>query len=728
MPFSRVSSFLADRRARYLESVGLQRAGASSSEQVGRFSLLREVQGRPGTWTARRRHDGELVVVHRVSSSGRAVAVLTDARRAIEVDHPCVVRVRSAEAAGAEVLVASDYVDGETYPSLLVAAYEHRRPITLKLTLRMLCDALAGLSAMHGGTGGMRHDRIVFGRLAPDDLLVGADGLTRVVLGARQSRSPSSIGYLAPEIALGGDDDADERSDVYAVGVMLWEALAAQRLYDESTLEGLVSAQLRGPIPLPQLPDDAPWAEPVLAVAMRALAPDPGDRYVAAGAMLEALLEAAGRRVGTAGDIVELVESLVGPFVRARRREAAMPAAASNSDIRATTPDVEDQTLRPIGEHELPTEVLRNPLTQPAGPPAGDEPTLVPRLNGDDDADELKTEIQPDLLRALPAAHVNAPQLHAADREPPTRQVDSILTARRPSFHEEPSLVTSTIPPDVSRDLLARQRQLGEAEPTITKSVAGGVGLLPLDDEPEATTSVEDSSVSVSIGGPTLPRPPADSIATLDQDQSVVTAKRAAPTMQSAMIAPQGFTRRASTADNEEVEELLAKTATLDRSALPQGPPMILEETVNMDQGAELRRAIAAVDATVDMRRAEQAAAFPMGMRTVPLAMPVPGYDAGPQPQQPSSPMMMGYLPPSSSVVAPPPMNRPPSHPQMNGHLPPVVFPPVSTMPTPSRMTLGEEAGRSSALLGVFTFFLVLASLLVLAWLTFPYWRLWAGL
>ncbi len=637
------------------------------------------------------------MLIHRVAASGRAVAILTEARRAIEVDHPCIVRVKSAEAAGAEILVATDYVDGEPYPMLLAAAREHSRPVTLKVTLRIVCDVLAGLAAMHGGTGGARHERLIFGHLGPDDVLVGADGLTRLAIAARQIRAESAIGYLAPEIALGGDADADERSDVFAVGVFLWEALAQQRLFDETTLDGLVAAQLRGGIPVPPLPDDAPWADGVLDVAMRALAPDPGDRYVGAGAMLESLLEAAGRRVGTAGDIVELVESLVGPYIRARRREASMPNTASNSDIRATSPDREDETLRPINdEPEIVTAVDFHGMVRREA-----DTTTVPRIHPDD-VDDLKTEIQQDLLHALPTVAVRAVQAE---------------TKRRPSFAEDPS-ITSTLPPEVKRELIAKQRQLGEDAPTITK-VAGETGLPHPFPERELEKQKEDQSISVSVPGQPIRRH-ADSIVTLDlppdREASIVTARRVAPTMQSLGV------QRPSTAANEEVEELLAETASLDRSAMPKGPPLILEETVNMDQGGEIRRAVSTIDATLDMRKAQQAAIF--GQRTMPLAVPLQTLDHAQAHQQmamasPQPPQVAHSPYPPMAVALPPPSGP---------HLPPIAFPPAPMAPRPSRWTITDEAPRSSAMLGVFTFFLVLASLLVLAWLTFPYWRAWAGL
>ena len=55
------------------------------------------------------------------------------------------------------------------------------------------------------------------------------------------------------------------------------------------------------------------------------------------------------------------------------------------------------------------------------------------------------------------------------------------------------------------------------------------------------------------------------------------------------------------------------------------------------------------------------------------------------------------------------------------------VPPPMARATSPS-LAVVVERQQSSAVLGLLTFFLVLASLLVLAWLTFPYWRHWANL
>jgi eukaryotic-like serine/threonine-protein kinase len=181
------------------------------------------------------------MVVHRVSGQGRVLVVLGDARRALDIEHPCVVRVRSVESAGGDVLIASDFVDGETYADLVELAAARRRPIPFGVLLRILADTLSGLSIMHAGGRAARRSKtaqIVHGRFAPLDVSVGLDGIARVVLGGRWARGDETraLGYFAPEALMTGDGEADERSDVYAAGVMLWEALAGTRLYAATTV------------------------------------------------------------------------------------------------------------------------------------------------------------------------------------------------------------------------------------------------------------------------------------------------------------------------------------------------------------------------------------------------------------------------------------------------------------------------------------------------------------
>ena len=118
-------------------------------------------------------------------------------------------------------------------------------------------------------------------RLAADE---GADAATR----SRQSLTdvgvtPGTLAYMAPEQLKG--QPADARSDIWALGVVLYELVSGQRPFQGKTGFELSSAILSQPIPA--LPADAP--PPVVAVIGRCLAKEPGERYQQANEVREAL-------------------------------------------------------------------------------------------------------------------------------------------------------------------------------------------------------------------------------------------------------------------------------------------------------------------------------------------------------------------------------------------------------------------------------------------------------
>jgi hypothetical protein len=84
------------------------------------------------------------------------------------------------------------------------------------------------------------------------------------------------LGYLAPEV-LDRSTSADARSDVFGLGVMLWEALDNGRLFPHRRAEAISRLLARGSLPNPRV--DQEWAHPLTAVAMKALHRDRNQRY-----------------------------------------------------------------------------------------------------------------------------------------------------------------------------------------------------------------------------------------------------------------------------------------------------------------------------------------------------------------------------------------------------------------------------------------------------------------
>ncbi|MBV9945634.1 MAG: protein kinase, partial [Myxococcales bacterium] len=205
---------------------------------------------------------------------------LRDTRALMGLDHPNVVRVRQVHLRPHDIVVVSDFVDAVRWSKLSRAALAP----TLEVCLRILVDALTGLSAAHALRDARREPlKLVHGALGPDAVLVGADGISRVV-GAFRGRSVAPVtgglacADLAPEILL-GDEDADARADVYSVGVMLWEALTGKAPFPGLPPAEIIAQVRRDALPRAVLPPNQSWAQPLADAAARAMASDPQRRF-----------------------------------------------------------------------------------------------------------------------------------------------------------------------------------------------------------------------------------------------------------------------------------------------------------------------------------------------------------------------------------------------------------------------------------------------------------------
>lgn len=209
-----------------------------------------------------------------------------EARTLALLNHPNIAATyRFFEWEGDHVLVM-EYVEGETLESLI----RRSGPLPLPEAVALFDSVLQGIGHAHA-------KQVVHRDIKPSNLLRTPDGAVKItdfgiarVLGAsRMTRAGKVFGtleYMSPEQVSGGETDG--RSDLYSLGIVLYELLSGHLPFEASSDYDLMQAHLKGrPTPLRQRRADLP-AE-VEQFIRRALEKDPGARFQSAAEMRQAL-------------------------------------------------------------------------------------------------------------------------------------------------------------------------------------------------------------------------------------------------------------------------------------------------------------------------------------------------------------------------------------------------------------------------------------------------------
>jgi len=214
------------------------------------------------------------------------------------LDHPNIVRVLDFGAEAGQHYLVMDYIEGKTLAQII----RERGPLPVAETLTyaaQICDALQ----MAHRAGVVHRD------IKPQNLMVTPDGTLKVMdfgvakLAAMTvlTHSGQSLGtplYMAPEIASGFP--ADIRSDIYSLGVVLYEMLSGKVPFEGDSPWAVMRQQIEAlPRPLSGLRRDLPAR--VEAIVAKALAKDPAARYQTPGEMSAALRGLVGASPAGAG-------------------------------------------------------------------------------------------------------------------------------------------------------------------------------------------------------------------------------------------------------------------------------------------------------------------------------------------------------------------------------------------------------------------------------------------
>jgi serine/threonine-protein kinase len=273
--------------------------GTDVGEHAGHYELLAAVAtgGAGVVYRARDMSDGSTVAVKILRSTEAQDAdlrhrFLREGRAIQRLSHPNVVRyIDTGETSDGLPFLVTEFVEGGTLRDLLEGG-----PLPLAAALNAARQIAAALAATHSAG-------IVHRDVKPENFMVTRDGTVKMLdfglsriehSRAEASRATKagtilgSVHYLSPEQARG--DAVDERTDIWSVGVLLYEMLTGQVPFNEASCVGTLLAIVEKPAP--PLPDHAAPRE-TAAVVARCLRKSAAERFESAGALLEALSAAA---------------------------------------------------------------------------------------------------------------------------------------------------------------------------------------------------------------------------------------------------------------------------------------------------------------------------------------------------------------------------------------------------------------------------------------------------
>jgi serine/threonine protein kinase len=362
----------------------------------------------------------ELVVIKRVlphlAEDARFVAMFRDeARLAARIEHVNACRVLELGSVGDTYFIAMEYLHGVPLSRVLLRSARTHEQLDVRFIAGVIIQSCAGLHDAHELTA---HDGrpldVVHRDVSPPNIFVTAEGMVKLLdfgvakaRGASQKTRTGTVkgknAYMSPEQVLG--EEIDRRSDLFSLGIVMWESLTAARLFLRDTDFDTFRSITRGDIPdvLAQRPDPPP--------------------PVAADELARALEEAVSAIGGpaTPDEIARYVHAHFSKELAAKQTLLEAAAAPDGAQL----PRVESLDL---GDDAGPPEVEDDEVTT-AMPPR--PPAVSGEIAELDRSRSATVPISPGVARLDTAAEPNET---AALIEPPERRSGAIARQSTPAW------------------------------------------------------------------------------------------------------------------------------------------------------------------------------------------------------------------------------------------------------------------------------------------------------
>lgn len=378
---------------------------------------------------------------------------LDEARLSAHLSHSNCVQVFDIGVGDNTYFIVMEFVDGADLKAIIDQSRRGGQPFPLELAALICLRICEGLSYAHEATDGRGHTLgIVHRDMSPPNVLITRHGEVKIVdFGLAKANSQleksepgiikGKFSYLSPEAALG--EDVDHRTDIFAVGIILWEMLAGRRLFLGET--DFQTVKLVQQAKIPPLSAENPEVPKELDVILaKALARDPNRRYVSArdlGIELTTFLFKQAKPV-SAYDIADLVRAAM------KHRKRVKPDKAVTID-------------RLIEEALLEFKSL----TQDDKVPTASRLSSAPKTTGFEDISHWADEIAQPSQQTDDAT--KKAMARAAEREPAPK-AEPALKEEEPAPAAKPSVMSKTLPsmPEAAKVL---EEKAEKVEPTPAK-------------------------------------------------------------------------------------------------------------------------------------------------------------------------------------------------------------------------------------------------------------------
>ena len=224
--------------------------------------------------------------------------LIFEAKLAARLNHTNIVQVFDLGRFDDQLFIAMDYVEGFDLNALLRRCTQTKTALPLEYALYVVTSVLTALDYAHrrlddtGASLGVVHRDI-----SPSNVLVSFGGEVKLCdfgiahandvvtkSAPEEAAIKGKAGYMSPEHARG--EFVDARSDLFAVGILLWELLSGRRMYKAEGSETLLAVARRAEVPTLE---SSAADEELKAIVMSALTVDREKRTQSAGEMLSAL-------------------------------------------------------------------------------------------------------------------------------------------------------------------------------------------------------------------------------------------------------------------------------------------------------------------------------------------------------------------------------------------------------------------------------------------------------